>query len=225
MTHALVITIDGPAGVGKSTVARMLATALGAVFLDTGATYRAVTLAAMKAGADLTDPMAVLAVMKQTHFDFSHDGDVLRVKIDGQDVTQHIREPHVTEQVKQVAAEPVLRDELVKLQQDFAAPFDRVVTEGRDQGTVVFPEAPYKFFLTADPAERTRRRYEELKAAGKDVDADVLHQQIARRDASDENRTVGALKPAPDAVMIDTTHLDAQGVVEKMLKTISKSSR
>ena len=106
---------------------------------------------------------------------------------------------------------------------DFAAQFDRVVTEGRDQGTVVFPEAPFKFFLTADPNERARRRHADFKAAGKEVDIEVLTQQIVDRDASDENRTVGPLKPADDAVMVDTTHLDAAGVVEQMLKVIDRN--
>jgi len=224
MTHPLIITIDGPAGVGKSTVARMLAKELGAVFLDTGATYRAVTVAAMNAETDLSDPQAVLAVMAQTDFDFSHDGDVLRVKINGRDITDTIREPQVTEQVRHIAAAPLLREQLVKLQQDFAAQFDRVVTEGRDQGTVVFLQAQYKFFLTADPEERTRRRHDELKAAGKTVDPKQLHQQIIERDASDENRTVGPLKPAADAIIIDTTHIDADQVVHQMLETIHHGS-
>lgn len=215
-----IITIDGPAGVGKSTVARMLAKKLDAVFLDTGATYRAVTVAAMNAGAELTDTQAVLTVMDRTDFQFRHEGEVLNVAVDGQDVTLKIREPQVTEQVRHIASEAALRSRLVKLQQDFAAQFDKVVTEGRDQGTVVFPEAKFKFFLTADPKERTRRRHEELKAAGKDMDFDTLHQQIEQRDASDLNRTVGPLKPAPDAIHIDTTDIDAEGVVDKILETI-----
>lgn len=220
----MVITIDGPAGVGKSTVARMLAKKLDAVFLDTGATYRAVTVAAINAGAELTDPQAVLAVMDKTDFHFAHDGDVLRVTMNGQDATQTIREPKVTEQVKHIACAPLLREQLVKLQQEFAAQFDRVVTEGRDQGTVVFPQAQYKFFLAADVKERTRRRHEELKTAGKDMDFDQLHEQIVQRDASDVNRDVGPLKPAADAVHIDTTNIDAAGVVNRMLEVIEANN-
>jgi cytidylate kinase len=218
--HPFIITIDGPAGVGKSTVARMLAAELSAVFLDTGASYRAVTVAAMNDGVDLTDVQAVLEVMDRTTFDFQHEADVLKVMIDGQDATFKIRQPQVTENVKHIAGQPQLRSRLVKLQKKFAAQFDKVVTEGRDQGTVVFPEAEFKFFLTADPKERTRRRHEELKAAGKEMDFDTLHEQITRRDASDQNRPVSPLKPAADAIHIDTTHIDAAGVVNRMLEVI-----
>ena len=220
--HPFIITIDGPAGVGKSTVARMLAKELSAVFLDTGASYRAVTVAAMNAGVDLTDVQAVLGVMDRTTFDFRHEGDVLKVTIDGKDATLKIREPQITENVKHIAGQPRLRLRLVELQKKFATQFEKVVTEGRDQGTVVFPEAQFKFFLVADPKERTRRRHEELKAAGKEMDFDALHKQITQRDASDQNRTVSPLKPAEDAIHIDTTNIDAAGVVSRMLEVIKQ---
>ena len=218
--HPFIITIDGPAGVGKSTVARMLAKELSAVFLDTGASYRAVTVAAMNAEIDLSDTPAVLEMVDRTVFDFKHEGDVLKVAINGQDATLAIREPQITENVKHIAGQPQLRSRLVKLQKKFAAQFDKVVTEGRDQGTVVFPEAQFKFFLVADPKERTRRRHEELKAAGKEMDFDALHEQITQRDASDQNRAVSPLKPADDAIHIDTTNIDAAGVVNRMLEVI-----
>jgi len=218
-----IITIDGPAGVGKSTVAKMLARRLDAVFLDTGATYRAVTLAAMQAGVNLTDVQAVLDVMGKTRFDFFHKGDVLKVVINGQDETTAIRSPEVTENVKHIASQPKLRAQLVKVQRDFAEQFDKIVTEGRDQGTVVFPNAKFKFFLTADPTERARRRHKELAASGKEIDFDTLTRQISARDASDENRSVGPLKPARDAIVIDTTTLDAENVVTKMLDIILKT--
>lgn len=213
-----IITIDGPAGVGKSTVARKLAQRLDAVFLDTGATYRAVTLAAMQVGVALTNSLAVMEVMDDTEFTFRHEGDKLKVGIDGRDATAAIRLPQVTENVKFIASQPELRSKLVELQRDFARRFDRIVTEGRDQGTVVFPKARFKFFLTADPTERARRRHEELKAAGRQVDFETLAGQIVERDASDENRAVGPLKPAADAVIIDTTAMTADDVVETMLE-------
>lgn len=219
--HPFTITIDGPAGVGKSTVARMLAKELSAVFLDTGASYRAVTLAAMNAGIDPADTVSVLEMMDRTVFEFKHTGDVLKVTIDGQDATEAIRQPQVTENVKFIAGQPQLRSQLVILQKQFAAQFDRVVTEGRDQGTVVFPDAAFKFFLTADSKERTRRRHEELTAAGKEIDFAVLHKQIASRDASDKNRTASPLKPASDAIGINTTDIDARGVVNRMLEVIN----
>ncbi|MHC5173277.1 MAG: (d)CMP kinase [Planctomycetota bacterium] len=199
----------------------MLAKELSAVFLDTGASYRAVTVAAMNAEIDLSDTPAVLEMVERTVFDFKHEGDVLKIAINGQDATFAIREPQITENVKHIAGQPQLRSRLVELQKKFAAQFDKVVTEGRDQGTVVFPEAQFKFFLVADPKERTRRRHEELKAAGKEMDFDALHEQITQRDASDQNRTVSPLKPAEDAVHIDTTNIDAAGVVNRMLEVIN----
>lgn len=221
MKPPFIITIDGPAGVGKSTVARMLAKKLGGIFLDTGATYRAVTVAAIQQGADLQDLQAILDVMDRTNFDFRHEGDVLKVFIDGKDETQTIRQPHITENVKYVAGKQPLRSRLVKLQKQFASQFDTVVTEGRDQGTVVFPEAQFKFFLTADSEERTRRRNEELKAAGQETDFDTLHEQMTQRDYYDTSRTVSPLKPAADAIHIDTTNLDAEGVVNRILEVIN----
>lgn len=222
MTSSLIITIDGPAGVGKSTVARMLAKKLGGIFLDTGATYRAVTVAAMQQGTDLQDLQAILDVMDRTTFDFRHEGDVLKVFVDGEDETQTIRQQHITENVKYVAGKQPLRSRLVELQKKFASQFDTVVTEGRDQGTVVFPEAQFKFFLTADSKERTRRRHEELKVSGQEMDFDMLHEQMSQRDYYDENRNVSPLKPAADAIHIDTTNIDAETVVERMLEVINK---
>lgn len=215
-TQSVVITIDGPAGVGKSTAARGLARRLGAAFLDTGAMYRAVTLAAVERGIDPSDTAAVESLMETRRFEFCPQGDLTRVWIDGADKTAAIREPHLTEQVRHIAAAPALRARLVQMQRAFAADARRVVTEGRDQGTVVFPDAAVKIFLTADPTERARRRHSELRAAGKDVSLDAVLTGQQQRDAADESRTVGPLKPAQDAAIVDTTHLTAEQVIDQL---------
>lgn len=223
MQTSWVITIDGPAGAGKSTIARMLAERLGAVFLDTGAMYRALTAAAMDKGVDLEDVESLLKVFEITCFQFEHDGQVLRVLVDGQDYTQRIRSPEVTEKVRYAACQPAVRSRLVQMQQDFARRFPKVVTEGRDQGTVVFPQAKWKFFLNADAVERARRRQKDLAQSGRYVSLEELKEQIENRDASDRNRSVGPLTAAADAVVIDTTPLTAQEVVEKILQIVGSS--
>ena len=162
----LIITIDGPAAVGKSTAARLLAKKLDAAFLDTGATYRAATLAAMRKNIDMTRPEKVLELLEKTSFDFSIEGDVMRVAVNNIDVTDDIRDPEVTSNVKFVAPVPEVRAKLVRMQRAFAAQYERIVTEGRDQGTVVFPEAQFKFFLTADADERARRRKSDFARIG-----------------------------------------------------------
>jgi cytidylate kinase len=217
----LIITIDGPAGSGKSTVSKMLARKIGAEFLDTGAMYRAVTLAAMNKQIEMSDENAMLAVLSDTDFDFQIENHVLKVTIDGKDATEDIRRPDVTASVRYIAAASGIRSELVKLQQKMAGKLGSVVTEGRDQGTVAFPNADYKFFLVADVAERARRRHAELIAKGLDAQIDNIQADIAKRDDSDINRTDGPLIAAEDAIEIDSSNLDAEGVVEAMLKYIN----
>ena len=213
----LIVTIDGPAGVGKSTVAQLLAQRLGIAFLDTGAMYRAVTLAAMQKQTDLTDNSKLLEVLRQTDLQFSIAEGQMKVSADGVDITGQIRGRAVTANVKYVAEDPKLREELVKMQRRFAREHERIVTEGRDQGTVAFADADFKFFLTADLTERARRRQKQLAENGKEPDLEKVQAEIVKRDASDENRTVGPLTPAADAIIIDTTDLDAEAVVEKIL--------
>lgn len=215
-TRSTVITIDGPAGVGKSTAARGLARRLNAVFLDTGAMYRAVTLAAVERGINPADTDAVAALMDTSRFEFRPEADTMRVFVDGVEKTTAIRDPKITEQVRHIASAPALRARLVAMQQAFSAGLDKVVTEGRDQGTVAFPDAPVKIFLTADPVERARRRHKELTDAGTDIELETILTQQQQRDASDEGRTVGPLKPASDAILLDTTHLSAEEVVKQM---------
>ena len=216
----LVITIDGPAGVGKSTVAQMLAERLGIAFLDTGAMYRAVTLAAMQKKADLADKNQLLEVLAQTDLQFSIAQDRMKVSVDSVDVTEEIRDRRVTANVHHVAEAGELRHELVQMQRNFAQEHERIVTEGRDQGTVAFADADFKFFLTADLAERARRRQSQLAQDGEEMDTEKIQTEIAKRDASDQNRTVGPLTPADDAIIIDTTYMDAKGVVGKMLEYV-----
>ncbi len=220
----MIVTIDGPAGVGKSTVSRMLAKILDAAFLDTGAMYRALTLAALRKNVDLKDTQRVLEVLQNCEFEFAVADDEMRVAIDGQDVTAAIRVPEVTAQVRHVAAAGLLRDRLVELQRRFAARHDRIVTEGRDQGTVAFPDAEFKFFLAADVDERTQRRKLQLEQDGAHANIRQLKADIVKRDASDENRSAGPLIPAEDAVIIDTTGLDAAGVVKEMVEIIKRKT-
>ncbi|MBW7990579.1 MAG: (d)CMP kinase [Planctomycetes bacterium] len=218
----MIITIDGPAGSGKSTMARLLALKLSASFLDTGAMYRAVTLAAMQAGIDLSDQDKLLGVIQTNKFEFSVIDDKMSIRINGLDVTEQLRSPQVTANSRYIASAPKAREKLVQMQRQFATTRQKIVTEGRDQGTVAFPDADIKFYLTADPAARALRRQAELRAKGDDQTLEQIQKAIEERDKSDRNRTVGPLKPADDAVIIDTTDLSIDGVVEKLLSCVKE---
>ncbi len=208
----MIITIDGPAGAGKSTIARRVAKQLGFDFLDTGAMYRAVTSAALERGVDVTDGDAVTALAAQIAY--RADGD--RIFVDGRDVTEAIRSPEVSRAVSDVAAHPGVRRELVRWQRE-AAKGKSIVTEGRDQGTVVFPDAELKIFLTASPEERARRRVAQWREQGVEVDYDQVLEEQRRRDELDRTRPVGALQRAPDAVAIDTDGKSVEEVVEQIV--------
>lgn len=216
----LVVTIDGPAAGGKSTVARLLTEKLDAVFLDTGAMYRAVTLAATQAKVSLSDQGRLLEILKATEFGFKPARGAMEVSINGRDVTEQIRDEKVTANARHIASAPKIREELVRMQRDFAARQQAIVTEGRDQGTVAFPDADVKFYLTADLAERAKRRRAELAAKGAEQSLESIKEAIRQRDRSDENRTVGPLKPADDAIVVDTTDLSIEEVVAKLLNCI-----
>ncbi len=213
----LIITIDGPAASGKSTAARLLAEKLGVSFLDTGAMYRAVTLAAMQADVDMSDEDELLGVIETSEFQFSLRDDKMVVCIDGIDVTGQIRRPQITANARHIASSPKAREKLVQMQRRFAAGRGKIVTEGRDQGTVAFSDADIKFYLIADSLERARRRQAELRAKGGDETLEQIQKAIEERDKSDENRTVGPLRPAEDAIVVDTTDLSIEEVVEKLL--------
>lgn len=207
----MIVTIDGPAGSGKSTAARGLSKRLGFEFLDTGAMYRCVAWGVLQRNVDPADEQAVTNVSQQIKITFSGD----RVLLDGEDVSEAIRTPEVTDAASVVAQYPAVRQELVRLQQQ-AAEGVNMVSEGRDQGTVVFPDAFCKVFLIADPEERARRRHEELTARGKQITVDAILQQIYERDQRDEQRTVAPLKPADDAVEINTSCLTIDEVIDQL---------
>ncbi|MHC4112230.1 MAG: (d)CMP kinase [Planctomycetota bacterium] len=220
----LVITIDGPAASGKSTVARLLAERLGVSFLDTGAMYRAVTLAAIEAGVDMSDEEKLLGVLDNRKFQFAVREGKMAVCIDGLDVTEQIRGQEVTVNARYIASAAKMREKLVEMQRQFAAREKKIVTEGRDQGTVAFPDAGVKFYLTADATERAKRRQIELRARGSSENLEQIQNAIEERDKSDEDRAVGPLKPAEDAIVVDTTDLSIEEVVEKLLRFVKDNA-
>jgi CMP/dCMP kinase len=210
-----VVTIDGPAGAGKSTVARQLAVRLGWRFLDTGAMYRAITLAALNSGTDLTSDEELGKLAASLEVELLPDA----VRLDGQDVTQAIRRLEVTQASRYIADSPSVRRELMDWQRDFARDRD-IVTEGRDQGTLVFPDAFRKYFLTASDEERARRRWADYQARGESVSFESVLQDQRQRDARDAVRAIAPMKPAADATIIDTTGLSIDDVVERLAADI-----
>ena len=214
------IAIDGPAGSGKSTVSKMIAEKLGLLYIDTGAMYRALTLKAMRKNIDLNDEAALVRLAHSTKIDLENSGGALKVTLDGEDVTGLIRTPELTNNVKYIARVPDVRGEMVRLQRAIGEKSGAVL-EGRDIGTVVFPDASYKFYLDADVAERARRRHKELLGANGKLSLEDIKKDVVTRDESDMNRSVGALKKASDAISIDTTSLSIDEVVKKVISYIN----
>ncbi len=215
MTKRLVVAIDGPAGAGKSTVSRRLAARLGYRLLDTGAIYRAVALTALRRGVAWDDGPAVATIARELDIDFCFDGGDNRVSLAGEDVSAAIRTPEISQGASRVSALPEVRAALLDLQRRLGAQ-GGVVAEGRDIGTVVFPDAGAKFFLTASPEVRARRRFEELRAAGKPVDEAATLKEILERDERDSTRAAAPLKQADDAVLVDSSGVAADEVVSRM---------
>lgn len=218
-TH--VIAIDGPAGAGKSTVAKALARRLGYSFLDTGAMYRALTLKALKAGIDLNDQPALITLAKNTVITLQGEEEIPRVFLDGKDVTRDIRDPNVTLNTSAVAVIAEIRSLMVKWQRAIAAK-QNVVVEGRDVTTVVFPQTPYKFYLDADVGERTARRLKDLEKQGKTVEAEQLMQEIKTRDHLDSTRAASPLVKAEGVTVVDSTGLSIEQTAEKILELMNK---
>lgn len=212
----MIVTIDGPAGSGKSTVAAGLASALGFAHLDTGATYRAATLKALQSGADMEDESALLDIARRAKIELVPQAEASRVLLDGRDVTTQIRTSEVTDNVHHLASCPAGRQVLVDLQRRLGAMLADFVAEGRDQGSVVFPNADVKFFLTASPEVRARRRAEELTGAGEQVAHEQVLRAITERDEHDQNRDVAPLVKAEGAVEIDTTDMTVAEVVDEL---------
>jgi len=220
----MIITIDGPAGSGKSTTARALAGALGIAYLDTGATYRAVTLKALREGADLQDGPALAEVVRQMRLKLTPRPEGLSVELDGCDVSDAIRSAEVSAHSRYVARSPEAREVLLALQRKLGAELGDFVSEGRDQGSVVFPEADWKFYLDADPEVRARRRCADLAANGEPADYEQTLEAIRRRDHSDRSRSVAPLICPEGAVVIRTTETTPEQVVARMLQHVRKRS-
>jgi CMP/dCMP kinase len=213
----LIIAIDGPAGAGKSTVARAVASRLGYLYIDTGAMYRSVALKALREELDLNDAAALAAVANRVKIRLENVDGATRVWLDGEDVTREIRRPEVTEAASRVSTVPEVREAMVRQQRLWGAE-GGVVMEGRDIGSVVFPEADVKLFLDASQEERARRRAVELTTQGMAVSAETVVQQMAQRDARDTEREASPLVRAPDALLLLTDGLSADEVVERVLQ-------
>jgi len=216
-----VVTIDGPSGAGKSTISRMLAERLHYTYLDTGAMYRAVGLKIERAGIDMADSDALEDLLAATRLRLEPGGgEYVRVFLDDEEVTMAIRTPAMGLTASRVSAHPLVREKLTVLQRQLGSA-GRVVAEGRDMGTVVFPAAAHKFFLDASPEERARRRCEQLAAKGQAADYAEILQQTIKRDHDDSTRTHAPLKPAADAVMIDSSRMSIDEVVNFMLQRLA----
>ena len=213
----MIVAIDGPAGSGKTTVAKLLAKKLGFDYLDTGATYRALTLKALELGVDLSKEKDLGDLARS--LDLRLEGS--KTYLDGKDVSLDIRQPRINQNISIIVSYPMVRETMVSLQQKIAQKGDFVV-EGRDITTVVFPKAECKFYLDADFKIRSQRRFDEFKEKGIQASNDDVDKDLAKRDHADINREVGALKKADDATVIDTTHLSIDEVVDVLAQHVNK---
>ena len=216
----MIIAIDGPAGSGKSTVAKLVAKRLNYRYIDTGAMYRAVAWTAQKKGLSLTDETAMAELARSLKIEFVPGADGQSVLVDGENATAHLKNETVGKGAATVAAQKSVREVLVARQRQIGET-GNVVMDGRDIGTVVFPQANKKFFFVADAEERGRRRYEELKSKNPDLDLKIIIEEIRQRDHEDCNRKISPLVSAEDALEVDTTRLSIEEVTDHVLKNIN----
>jgi cytidylate kinase len=224
VSTSVVIAVDGPAGTGKSSVSRGLARALGARYLDTGAMYRIVTLAVLRAGIGLDDANSIAAVAAEAKLAVGYDPDEDRSYLAGEDVSTEIRGDEVTKAVSAVSAVPAVRTRLVELQRQLAAGTGSVVVEGRDIGTVVLTDADVKIFLTASAQERARRRNDQNIANGLGDDYEGVLADVQRRDHLDSTRAVSPLRAADDAVVVDTSDMSESEVIDHLVALVKQNA-
>lgn len=222
--QGLILAVDGPSGTGKSTTCRALAKQLEAKYVDTGAMYRVATLAVLRAGVDPADTDAVIAVTADLPLEVSDDPDSTQVIFDGEDVSRVIREDEVTRNVSAVSAIPEVRQNLVELQRKLAAQAHRAIVEGRDIGTVVLADAPAKAYMTASAEVRAQRRHDQNLAAGIESDIDTVLADVERRDAADSSRATSPLRPAEDAVLVDTSEMTREEVLDALIAVVKESA-
>ena len=220
IVDSMIITIDGPAGTGKSSVAQAIAARLGFDFLDTGAMYRAIALEALRRGTNLEDARELAFLAKHCRINFDWGKRPPGVRLNDEPVGHLLRGGEVTRAASAIAVVPAIREQLVAEQQRIGREHGNLVTEGRDQGTVVFPQAQFKFFLDATPAERARRRVAQLRARGEIVDYNEILRQIVARDTRDATREVGPMAVAAGAVVIDTTSISQTDVIETIVSHV-----
>ncbi len=219
----MIVAIDGPSGAGKSTLAKRVAKDLGFVYLDTGALYRALALKVLRQGLAVDDEEEVAALVQTTNVDLAHSDGRLEVLLDGVDVSDLIRTPEVSQAASRISAMAIVREKMLELQRALGAR-GNVVAEGRDIGTVVFPEAEIKIYLDASLTERARRRYEELRKAGRQATLEETQRELEERDRRDSARTLAPLRRAADAFAIDSSALDADSVAERVKQMIRDRS-
>ena len=217
----MIVAIDGPSGAGKSTLAKRLARDLGFMYLDTGAMYRALALKILRRGLDLDNHAKLAALIDSTEIDLVESSGNLKVLLDGADVSESIRTPEVSQMASKVSALAVVRKRMLNLQRALGEK-GSVVAEGRDIGTVIFPDAEVKIYLDASVNERARRRYEELRKGGRDVSFEDTVREIEERDKRDSGRDLAPLKKAEDALPIDSSALSADAVAERVMRRIKE---